>query len=205
MSKPIYNLYLVRRPTERYLQLTQAERDALSAQDGERLAKAGGKSVIACNASWWNEAYRAWGVEMFPDFESWRKYADMREKADWYSYADSWSILGTWHDAIKQEDAATPEPGKIYQLFLYRHDTEAQEQLTQAERDALWAREGTERQDSRFVVGANCYWSTEEYRAFGVIMHPDIDAVQRHFAHLEEIHWPRYTQARTLLGTLWGE
>ena len=34
-------------------------------------------------------------------------------------------------------------------------------------------------------------------------MYPDIDAVQRHFAGLDQINWPRYMLARNLLGTLW--
>ena len=63
----------------------------------------------------------------FPDFAAWRRFADLREKLEWYSYLDSWSLLGTWHGAIKPEEVVAPEPGKIYQLFLVRGYTEAYE------------------------------------------------------------------------------
>jgi hypothetical protein len=205
MSKPIYNLFLVRRATERFLRLARAKQDALLGQVQASLAAAGGRSIITCDASWCNEGYRAWGVEEFPDLAAMRQHAAEREKLEWYSYLEGWSILGTWHEAVNPADCVAPEPGRIYQLFLYRYATEAQEQLSQEERDALWAQEDTERPDSKPIVAANCYWASEEYEAFGVLMHPDIDAVQRHFAHLEQISWPRYTRARTLLGTLWGE
>ena len=56
-----------------------------------------------------------------------------------------------------------------------------------------------------WIVAANGCWASEVYRAFGMLMHPDIDAVQRHFANLQQINWPRYMKSRTLLGTLRGE
>lgn len=205
MSKPIFNVFLVRRLTERWLRLSAEKRNALAAQIEEGLTATGGRRVVACDAYWWNEGYRGWGVEAFPDFAAWREYAMLREKLEWYSYLESWSMLGTQHEAINPADVVAPEPGRIYQLFLYRHDTEAQEQLSQADRDALRAQEGGTRQGAKMIVGANSYWASEEYRSFGVLMYPDIDAVQQHFASLEQLNWPRYTRARTLLGTLWGE
>ena len=205
MSKPIYNLFLVRRATERFLRLSRAKQDALLGQVQASLAAAGGRSIIMCNASWCNEGYRAWGVEEFPDLAAMRQHAAEQEKLEWYSYLESWSILGTWHEAFNPADRAAPEPGRIYGLFLYRRDTEAQAQLTQAARDALWAKEGETREGAKPVLLANSYWASEEYRAFGVFMYPDIDAVQRHYAGLEQINWPRYVRARSLLGTLWGE
>lgn len=205
MSKPIYNLFLIRRPADRFLRLSQARQNALVGQINEALAAAGGRRVVSCDSYWANEAYRAWGVEEFPDFDSWRTFAAAREKMEWYSYLDGWSMLGTQHPFANPADYGTPAPGKIYQLFLYRRDTEAQAQLSQADRDALWAREGETREGAQLIVGADSYWATEEYQAFGVFIYPDIDAVQRHFAGLQVIQWPRYVRARSLLGTLWGE
>ncbi len=59
-------------------------------------------------------------------------------------------------------------------------------------------------QDAKWIAAANCYWSSEEYQGFGIMAYADIDAIQRHFANLEQIGWPRYMRARTLLGTLWS-
>jgi hypothetical protein len=204
MSKPIYNLFLIRRPTDRFLRLSQARKNALVGHINEALAAAGGRRLVACDAYWSNEAYRAWGVEALPDFESWLQFAAAREKLEWYSYVDGWSMLGTQHPSVNPAEYVAPAPDKIYQLFLYRRDTEAHEQLPQPEREALWAREGETREGAQFIVGADSYWAAEEYQGFGVFMYPDIDAVQRHYVGLQRIQWPRYVRSRSLLGTLWA-
>ena len=203
MSKTIYNLFLLRRPTERWLRLSQARRTALFTQLNEGLAATGGRHVIVCRASWCNQGYRGWGVEEFPDFAAWRQFADLREKLEWYSYHDSWSVLGTWHEAMSPAKAEAPEQDKVYQLFLMQGFTEAYEQLTQEEKDALWAKEQDTRQDAKLIIVANCYWASEEHRSFGVLMFPDIDSVQHHFTGVTQIGWPRYVRGRILLGTLW--
>jgi hypothetical protein len=205
MSKAIYNLFLIKRPTERWLRLASAEQIALLAQINEGLEATGGRRVVMCNAYWCNQGYRGWGVEEFPDFASWRKFTDLREKLEWYSYSESWSMLGTWHEAVNPAEVVAPEPGNIYQLFLAQGSTEAHEQLTRAEKDALWTKEGESRQDAKWIIAANSYWASEEYQSFGVFMFPDTDAVQRHFAGMKQIGWPRYMRSRTLLGTLRGE
>jgi hypothetical protein len=202
MSKAIYNLFLIKRLTERWLRLAPTEQTALLAKINEGLAASGGRRVIGCNAYWCNQGYRGWGVEEFPDFASWCEFTDLREKLEWYSYSESWSMLGTWHEAVNPEEVVAPESGKIYQLFLMQGLTEAYEQLTQAENDALWAKEGESRQDAKWIVAANSYWASEEYQGFGVFMFPNIDAVQHHFAGVKQIGWPRYMRSRTLLGTL---
>jgi hypothetical protein len=81
-------------------------------------------------------------VEEFPDFASWRHFADLREKLEWYSYSESWSMLGTWHEAVNPAEAVAPEPGKICQLFIIRGNTEAFEQLPH--RQLLRGRDGPE-------------------------------------------------------------
>jgi hypothetical protein len=203
MGESIYNLFLIKRPTERWLRLAPAEQSALQAKISEGLAATGGRRVIGCSAHWWNEGYRGWGVEEFPDFASWRHFADLREKLEWYSYLDSWSILGTPHELLKPENAAVPEPGKIYQLFLFWGNTEAHYLLSQAEKDALWAKLLEVGGSAKMIVWARSYWASEEYQAFGIKMFSDIAAVQHDMANQQQIDWPRYVKSRTLLGTLW--
>ncbi|MCU0500386.1 MAG: hypothetical protein MUC51_01235 [Anaerolineae bacterium] len=203
MSEKVYNLFLLKRPTERWLRLAPAEQNALLKQINEGLAAAGGRRVVGCNAYWCNEGYRGFGVEEFPDFAAWRGFADLREKLAWYSYLDTWSILGTWHEAVDPAEVVAPEPGRIYQLFLLRHHAEGYEQLPQAEKDALWAQVGEAMPDAKWIVAANCYWASEEYQAFGVQMRADLDAVQRSHARQLQFNWPRYVRARIMLGTLW--
>lgn len=204
MAGKIYNLFLIRRMTERWLRLAPDDQQALLSKIDESLTATGGRRVVACDAYWCDEAYRGFGVEEFPDFDAWRRYADMREQLDWYSYVDSWSLLGTWHETVNPAEAVAPEAGKIYQLFIIRNQTEAYEQFPQPAKDAVWAKVAETLPDAKWVVAANCYWSSEEYQGFGIMAYADIDAIQRHFANLEQIGWPRYMRARTLLGTLWS-
>ena len=111
-------------------------------------------------------------------------------------------MLGTWHEAIKPAEVVAPEPGKIYQLFMIRSQTEAYALLSQAEREPLSAKPRESQRDAKWIVAANSYWASEEYQGFGVFMYPNIDAVQHHFAGVKQIGWPRYMRSRTLLGTL---
>jgi hypothetical protein len=201
----IYNLFMVRRWTERWLRLTPDAQDALSGQITAALNAAGGRRIIMCESSWCDEGYRGWGVEEFPDLAAWRRFAVAREKLEWYSYLEGRSLLGTWHQSINPAEAVAPEPGKIYQLALIRRFTETHGRLTPAQREALAAKEGATRASAKWIVAANSYWANEEYGFFGVFMWSDVAAVQRHFANLEQLNWPNYVRAQGLLGTLWGE
>ena len=201
MSKPIYNLFINRGMTDRWWRLSAAERGAMREKLFERHAAAGGQYYVACIASWWNQNYTFWGVEVFPNFDAWRKFAAAREEMEWYTYSRGWSVLGTWDPSLDPAQAVIPQPGKIYQAFLYS-GTEAYYQLTQAERDALQAKEAETRRDAQVVVYADSYWASEEWQGFGVLMFPDIEGVQRHYAGLRQIEWPRYVRGKTLLGTL---
>ncbi len=130
MAGKIYNLFLIRRMTERWLRLAPDDQQALLSKIDESLTATGGRRVVACDAYWCDEAYRGFGVEEFPDFDAWRRYADMREQLDWYSYVDTWSLLGTVAcETVNPADAVAPEAGKIYQLFIILNQTEAYEQF----------------------------------------------------------------------------
>jgi hypothetical protein len=202
-TEPIYKLFLLKRMTERWLRLSQDERKELTGKLEEGFQAAGGKHIIACASSWSNEAYVGWGVEEYPNFECLREYDAHCMKLDWYSYVDSWSVIGTAHAMADPAEYAVPEPGRVYELFLVQGFREAYEQLSQADRDALWAKENATRADSKLVVLANTYWSNSEHTLFGILMYPGLESLQSHFAGLEEIGWPRYLRARSILGTLW--
>jgi hypothetical protein len=199
----IYNLFLIEGLSERWLRLAPAEQSALMSKIDDALAAVGGRRIIGCDAYWCNEAYRGWGVEEFPDLTALRTFAAAREKLEWYSYMNAWSVLGTLYPGLYRDDFAQPEPGKIYELFLFTGATEAHHQLTQAEQDALDEKEAASRQAAKLIIGADTYWSNEELQMFGVFMFPDLDCVLSHYANLRKIGWRRYMQARSLLGTLW--
>jgi hypothetical protein len=90
----------------------------------------------------------------------------------------------------------------VYKMFLSRF-TEAWYQLSSEEQgrmiekiEAALAQTGGKR-----VVLCDSTWSSEQWAGFGVEVFPDIEAVQKHTALLNEINWFRYIESTTLLGT----
>jgi uncharacterized protein with GYD domain len=90
----------------------------------------------------------------------------------------------------------------IYKFFMgkpteawYVQTPERQQELLAAVNRAL------ENAGGRRVVMADSSWSSEEYTFFGVEEFPDIAAVQRFQAALNEFDWTRYTTGITTLGT----
>jgi hypothetical protein len=53
------------------------------------------------------------------------------------------------------------------------------------------------------VVLCHSSWSSEQVKVFGVEEFPDIEAVQKHSQLLNELHWFRYIETETVLGTEW--
>jgi hypothetical protein len=43
--------------------------------------------------------------------------------------------------------------------------------------------------------------SSEQWPFFGLQQFPDMDALQRHAELLSDLHWDRYIESRTTLGT----
>jgi hypothetical protein len=50
-------------------------------------------------------------------------------------------------------------------------------------------------------VGCDSTWASEQWQFFGVHEFPDIEAVQKNTAALQELNWFRYVEAVTTLGT----
>jgi hypothetical protein len=94
---------------------------------------------------------------------------------------------------------ATP----IYLLVLGKGYTEAWYRLSKAEQDALWAEAEAidQRAGAVWHIACNSRWADEETFAWGVLEYPDMESYQKKVAELEELHWWRYFQAKTILGT----
>ena len=90
----------------------------------------------------------------------------------------------------------------IYQIYMSRVK-EAWYQLTPEERQKLLAtlQEGMAKFGVKQVIHCNSVWATEQYEFFGVNEYPDIETVQKFHAFQEEIHWFRYVDGTTTLGT----
>jgi hypothetical protein len=94
--------------------------------------------------------------------------------------------------------------GPIYKLFLGKM-SEAWYQLSQEEQADLTTKvEGAlERVGGKRTVLCDSGWTSEQWPFFGVEELPDIEAVQKHAALLNELNWLRYIETVTVLGTKW--
>ena len=94
----------------------------------------------------------------------------------------------------------------IYKFFRgrflpdwYQLSKEEQQSILAKLNDAL-AKVGAKR-----TILCNAYWSTDECIYAGVEEFPNIEAVQKYMATLQELKWDRYVEATSVLGTKWEE
>jgi hypothetical protein len=90
----------------------------------------------------------------------------------------------------------------IYKFFRgrflpdwYQLSKEEQESILAKLNDAL-AKLGAKR-----VLLCKAYWATDEWLWAGVEEFPNIEAVQKYMATLQELNWGRYAHASSVLGT----
>jgi hypothetical protein len=91
--------------------------------------------------------------------------------------------------------------GPIYKLFEARF-REAWYQLSPDEQQRLSDQVGAalEQVGGRRVVICASLWSNEAWTGFGVEEFPDVEAVQKQTQLLDDLHWYRYIESRTMLG-----
>jgi hypothetical protein len=94
---------------------------------------------------------------------------------------------------------------KVYKLFLIDKWSEAWYQLSEEEQEGLLVKvdEALEKVGGKRVLLCQSGWSSEEWRFFGIEEFPDVAAVQRHTALLDEFDLSRYSNSMSLLGTEW--
>jgi hypothetical protein len=92
----------------------------------------------------------------------------------------------------------------IYKVFLAK-PLEAWYQLSQEEHPSLLAKdnEAREKVGGKTVVICNSSWSSEQWQFFGIEEFPNIEAIQKYTAILNELNWFRYFESMTVLGTEW--
>jgi hypothetical protein len=76
-------------------------------------------------------------------------------------------------------------------------------QLSKEQQDSLVAKqlEALEKAGGKQPLLCNIYWCTDQWLFAGVEEFPNIEAVQKYMAALQELNWNRYVQADTVLGT----
>jgi hypothetical protein len=90
----------------------------------------------------------------------------------------------------------------IYKLWQCRF-TEPWHQLSDEEQQRLMGQvaEALDSVGGKELVICSAAWSDEQWPFFGLEQFPDLEAEQRHADLLSDLHWPRYLESRTTLGT----
>ncbi|HEY2423058.1 MAG TPA: hypothetical protein VGH55_03085 [Chthoniobacterales bacterium] len=93
-------------------------------------------------------------------------------------------------------------PQPIYKLFMGRF-LEAWYQLSKEEQNSLVAKlnEGLEKVGGRRLVLCDSNWSSDQWMVSGVEEFPNIEAVHKYSATLNDLKWFRYCESTSLLGT----
>jgi hypothetical protein len=90
----------------------------------------------------------------------------------------------------------------IYKVFMGRF-LEAWYQLSQEEQKGLIAKldESLEKVGGKRPILCNSSWSSDQWLFAGVEEFPNIEAVQKYMAALQELKWFRYCESTNVLGT----
>jgi len=92
----------------------------------------------------------------------------------------------------------------IYKFFTGRFLPDWH-QLSKEEQKSLLAKlhEALEKLGAKTTLLCNTYWSTDQWMWAGVEEFPNIEAVQKYMATLQELNWNRYVEGNNVLGTKW--
>jgi hypothetical protein len=92
----------------------------------------------------------------------------------------------------------------IYKFFMARM-WEACYQLSKEEQNTLEAKLGAalENVGGKRPILCNASWSSDQWSVAGLEEFPNIEAVQKYMAALQELNWFRYCEATSVLGTKW--
>jgi hypothetical protein len=93
----------------------------------------------------------------------------------------------------------------IYKVFMGRF-LEAWYQLSKEEQNSLEAmlNEALEKVGGKRPILCNTSWSSDQWSFVGVEEFPNIEAVQKYMATLQELNWFRYCESTNVLGTKWA-
>jgi hypothetical protein len=93
-------------------------------------------------------------------------------------------------------------PQPIYKLFMARF-LEPWYQLSQEEQNSLVAKlnEALEKVGGKRPILCNSSWSSDQWSFAGMEEFPNIEAVQKYMAALQELKWFRYCEGTNVLGT----
>jgi hypothetical protein len=101
---------------------------------------------------------------------------------------------------VLKEEVKMSEP--IYKFFTGRFLADRY-QLSKRERESILAKlhDALEKLGARTTLHCNTNWSSDQWMWAGVEEFPNIEAVQKYMATLQELNWNRYVEGNNVLGT----
>jgi hypothetical protein len=200
----VYQLWVIKNQpfSVNYAALSAAQKKELTDKEAAASKRVGAVNLLYCDSTWANEAYIGWGVTQFPDVAA--RIQSTREMLQfgWFRVLDSFSILGT----AMVEPKEIPFPNPIFQMWVVRSNPAATDfriRRSKEEEEAMWkVHDEALGRDKGFAwLVCDCYWSDDQYSAFGVNVYPSIEAEQYHKTELAKMHWEKYFDSFSILGT----
>ena len=76
-------------------------------------------------------------------------------------------------------------------------------QLSKEEQESLLDKlhEALQKLGGKTIIHCNTYWSSDQWMWAGVEEFPNLEAVQKYMATLQELNWARYAAGSNVLGT----
>lgn len=92
---------------------------------------------------------------------------------------------------------------KIYKLVVAKGQAYRWLQLPESERNALWEQVSAafEEAGAERTMSCDSSWSSEEYPGFFIEVFPDIEALQKYTARLNELNFFQYFDVLSVVGT----
>ena len=93
-------------------------------------------------------------------------------------------------------------PQKVYKLWRIKRWTEAWLQLTEEERNRIFAgmQKNLEDVGGRWILRCRSSWADEEYLSWGINEYPSLEAAVEDGENLRKMAWWRYLESESMLG-----
>lgn len=204
MSK-IYKLVIGKGQGDRWGQLPEADQKSLWEKAENRFKEVGAERILWVNSSWSAEEYPGYFVEVYPNVEALQKFTAYLNELKFLQYFDVRTIIGT--EALSELGTSklhlTAGGEKIYKLVVPKGSGGRWNQLPEADQKSLW-----EKAESRFkdvgaerILWVDSSWSSEEYPGYFIEVYPNVEALQKFTAYLNELKFLQYFNVITIIGT----
>src|SRR5215207_7958311 len=204
MSK-IYKLIVGKGQSHLWEQLPEDKKKSLFDKVNQTFEEVAGERPIYVDSSWSSEEHPWFMIEVFPDVAALQKYTAACNEVSLLRYFDAITIVGTESsfDASTAKPHGETDKAKVYKLVVAKGPSPRWEQVPESERTVLWdkANQRFKEVGGERKLWADSSWSSEEHPGFFVEVYPDIEALLKFTAYLNELKFLQYFDVMTVIGT----